>query len=44
MSQTLGFGILSGEQMKDFEQRHNLVKLGFKKVTLAMEDGLKIRN
>lgn len=27
--------------MKDFKQRHNLVKLGFKEVTLAMEDRLK---
>lgn len=41
MSPTLGFGVFSGERMKDFKQRHNLIKLGFKKVTLDMEDGLK---
>lgn len=40
-SQTSGFGVLSGERMKDFKQRHNLLKLSFKEVTPGTEGGLK---
>lgn len=37
----MGFELYPREQMKDFKETHNLIKLGFKKVTLGMEDRLK---